>query len=355
MNPSDRFTVLKSLKQSVFGEVLLCRDSLNDTVVVCKRSSQRTLAAICDTHEDPVKERHILKTILKIKGSEEVVINLQDTADDANYLWTVFELADEGDLFDCVSLGRSGVIAHRRSLFHFMANAVSFLHRHGVAHRDISPENFFLFSDGKIKLGDFGMAMESDGSLVRDDPAKGRVGKKSYRAPEVDESVAYNPLSADVFSLGVTLFILLTGLPPFRAACSTDRNWAFLLREGGADHPTHLEQRLKALLEYYQRPAIDPSAMALLAGMLAVLPGQRLTIEQVMAHPWVAITSAGNVAGADIGDAQSDSNSDSEKSESDNREHSERDKDDPDADDAGKSQVNSDEDTEKSGGDGDNK
>ncbi|GMF44073.1 unnamed protein product [Phytophthora lilii] len=97
----------------------------------------------------------------------------------------------------------------RRSI-HIMTQVfagVNYLHQQiGIAHRDLSLENV-LMHNGECKVSDFGLSVAAKARC------KERVGKEYYMAPEVVAGKTYDPVKADIWSLGIMWFILLTGSP----------------------------------------------------------------------------------------------------------------------------------------------
>ena len=93
-----------------------------------------------------------------------------------------------------------------------LARAMSVAHQRGVVHRDLKPANILLTRDGRIKIADFGLATIDDAQESRRGSI---VGTPAYMAPELAQGVGSGP-SIDIYSLGATLYGLLTGRPPFQ-------------------------------------------------------------------------------------------------------------------------------------------
>lgn len=93
-----------------------------------------------------------------------------------------------------------------------LTSAVEYIHEHGVIHRDIKPQNIYYMSDGTVKLGDFGIAInESDNS---DSKSNSVMGSVHYLAPELCQS-GHATVQSDIYALGVTFFELITGRLPY--------------------------------------------------------------------------------------------------------------------------------------------
>lgn len=103
-----------------------------------------------------------------------------------------------------------------------IASALDFAHRHKVIHRDIKPANILLDEDGNAYLADFGIAKELDANSDGITAADTIVGSLDYISPEQARSEPVT-LRTDIYSLGVTLYEMLTGEHPYKEASSIER------------------------------------------------------------------------------------------------------------------------------------
>lgn len=102
-------------------------------------------------------------------------------------------------------------------IFSQIVLAVEHLHSKGLVHRDICLGNLLMDSRGTVKLIDFGMAVPAGCRLM-----KGRVGTPSYMAPEMIRKSEYTP-AADIYSIGIVMYELITGRKPFKGAMKEQR------------------------------------------------------------------------------------------------------------------------------------
>lgn len=174
------------------------------------------------------------------------------------------EYVPGGELFDY--LVRRGRLPPLEALHYFqqIIHAVDYCHRFNICHRDLKPENLLLDKDKNIKVADFGMAAwQSEERLLETS-----CGSPHYASPEIVAGRTYNGTASDIWSCGIILFALLTGRLPF-----DDDNIRTLL------------QKVKAGV--FDMPAdIDPAAQDLLSRMLEKEPEERITMPEVMAHPF---------------------------------------------------------------------
>merc|ERR1719450_1504017 len=120
-----------------------------------------------------------------------------------------------------------------RNFFCQMLDGVAYCHLAAVAHRDLKLENVLLNEQGALKLIDFGLShvypRQADGSVDRSKPLRDVCGSKSYAAPEVLGGRGYDGFAADMWSLGVCLFAMLSGFFPLDEASNNDWRYPKLL------------------------------------------------------------------------------------------------------------------------------
>ena len=151
--------------------------------------------------------------ILKIV-TDEFVLKLLDIIENESYLYIMTELCKGGDLYSYLNQ-RSFKISEEKAakLVYKLAKSVSFLHTLGIIHRDLKPENILMTDmtdDADIRISDFCICKR----LEPNETTKEIVGTLGYMAPEVLMGKDYN-FSADVWSIGIITYLLLTGYLPF--------------------------------------------------------------------------------------------------------------------------------------------
>ncbi|KAJ6904378.1 calcium-dependent protein kinase 26 [Populus alba x Populus x berolinensis] len=239
-NIRDLYTLGRKLGQGQFGTTYLCTEILTGIEYACKSICKRKLISKEDV-EDVRREIQIMhhlaghKNIVTIKGAYE-------------------------DPFERKAAELTKIIV----------GVVEACHSLGVMHRDLKPENFLLVNkddDFSLKAIDFGLSVFFKPGQIFTDV----VGSPYYVAPEVLLK-NYGP-GADVWTAGVILYILLSGVPPF---------WAET-QQGIFDAV------LKGYIDFDSDPwpLISDSAKDLIRKMLCSTPSERLTAHEVLCHPWI--------------------------------------------------------------------
>ncbi|RAL53181.1 hypothetical protein DM860_006853 [Cuscuta australis] len=264
-NICDLYTLGRRLGQGQFGTTFLCTEISTGKEYACKSISKRKLISSEDV-EDVRREIQIMyhlaghKNIVSIKGAYE----------DPLYVHIVMELCGGGELFDRII--ERGHYSERKAaeLTKIIVGVVEACHSLGVMHRDLKPENFLLVNkddDFSLKAIDFGLSVFFKPGQIFTDV----VGSPYYVAPEVLMK-SYGP-EADVWTAGVILYILLSGVPPFWA--ETQQGIFDAVLKGDID------------FESDPWPIISDSAKDLIQKMLCMRPSERLTAHEVLCHPWI--------------------------------------------------------------------
>ena len=217
-------------------------------------------------HEAEVLKRVSLHT--RIASLEA----LYETDDD---FYIVMEYVPGGELFD--HLCDHGAMSEKdaATLISELGGAIAILHAQGMCHADIKPENLLLTKDGHVKLVDFGLSCQfalRDGR--RTDPnQEGATGTMAYWAPEVFTDGPGLP--NDLWALGVVTYMLLTAGHPF------DDN-------GQADDETVRKNIVEGEPNMAEWPSsASAEARHVVERLLDKDPSSRLTIEQLLQHPWI--------------------------------------------------------------------
>jgi serine/threonine protein kinase len=140
------------------------------------------------------------------------VVTILDIGQDGDKRYLVTELVSGGTLEELLDTEVSLDPEYSCQIARQVADALAHAHAHGVVHRDIKPSNILLDADGGAKISDFGIAVVSDATQVT--VTGSVIGTAEYLAPEQGEGRRVTPRS-DLYSLGVVLYRMLSGRPPF--------------------------------------------------------------------------------------------------------------------------------------------
>jgi len=149
------------------------------------------------------------------------IIKLYETFEDIRNIYLVIEICEGGELFDRIIEKGHFTENEARNIFIQIMHAINYCHTNGICHRDLKPENFLLLTkaeDSPIKVIDFGLSTVFDdnskkGVINQKVAMTTKAGTPYYISPEVLEG-KYDE-SCDIWSSGVILYILLSGVPPF--------------------------------------------------------------------------------------------------------------------------------------------
>lgn len=230
-----------------------------------------------------VKEVAVMKRV----GGHDFVVKLHGYYERKGLHYIVMDLLPGGELFSEV-LKKGSIPEERcRSLFAQMLAGLHHIHCHGVAHRDLKLENVLYDAEGRLKWVDFGLAHSHkpnpEGAGYVPEALTQFCGSPSYTAPEIMARAGYNGFVADIWSLGVCLFAMVTGFFPLEEASPADWRFAKLARVQHDGHST-----THKIFEFYRRDCfLSAELVKLLDGMLQLDPRRRLSLRSIACSPWV--------------------------------------------------------------------
>ena len=290
-SPSKKEVNSATIQMRVTSNFLVKRGSYRDDYDVVRILSPHEHKRLLEIKHKRTQEHYVVKEVprSKVKGEnkqqmlKEVeilsklghpnLVRLHEVYQDKKKFCIVMERLTGGELFDFVV--ESGLLSEQVAalIMQQLLGAVSYCHKQAIVLRNIKPENIILTSQAtkveeiQVKLADFGMSttMDADQTLHK------VVGTELYTAPEV--FLGEYGASCDVWSLGVVLYVMLSGSLPFTA-----------------DNSEELRQQISSgnySMSSPQWDLVSEEAKDLIRNMLQVNPSLRYTADDVLNHTWV--------------------------------------------------------------------
>ncbi|XP_015085216.1 calcium and calcium/calmodulin-dependent serine/threonine-protein kinase-like [Solanum pennellii] len=273
------FSVVRRGKNRTTNEVVAIKtlrryepvpsEKKENNIKINKSSSGVVPGLICDTLL--TNELLVMRKIVEDVSPHPNVIHLYDVCDDSFGVHLILELCSGGELFDRIVGQPRYNEARAAAVVRQIAKGLEALHGANIVHRDLKPENcLFLNKDenSPLKIMDFGLSSFEDFA----DPVVGLFGSIDYVSPE---ALSRDKITTktDIWSLGVILYILLSGYPPFFAPSNRQKQQMILNGQFSFDEKTWKN--------------ISSSAKQLISNLLKVDPNMRPTAQQIVEDAWV--------------------------------------------------------------------
>lgn len=199
------------------------------------------------------------------------IVGFEHFFEDAENVYIILELCQSQSLNELLRRRKRLIELEVQCYVIQICNAVRYLHSHRVIHRDLKLGNLFLNDKMEVKIGDFGLAtkLEFDGERKRT-----ICGTPNYIAPEVLEGKQGHSYEVDVWSLGVIIYTLIIGKPPFETN----------------DVKTTYKRIRMNNYSFPESVQISSPARDLIQRILNNDPARRPTIDEILQHPWLNST-----------------------------------------------------------------
>lgn len=227
----DGFKILRKIENGGTSKVKLVEDSLNSTQYAAKilKTVSRSSLPYRTLFE---KEVNFLS-----KLHHTNILRLKDFVTCGTYIkknrkgrypcmYILTEFCANKDLYNFIFKYKSFDEDLTRFYFHQIVGALEICNKADVCHGDLKLENLLLDDQFDLKLADFGLSKDISGDKINE-----FTGTDYYMSPEINERKLYDGFKADIFSAGVTLFVMHIGAPPFYRACMNDRLYYQLQHE----------------------------------------------------------------------------------------------------------------------------
>lgn len=254
----DYYRLIKMIGKGAFGKVFLGVHLLTGKHVAVKSIEKKYIK------EESSQKKIFQEVLILKKMKHQKVIRLLEVFENKRYLFIVLEYASKGDMLRYVK--RKGRLTEdvAKDLFKQIVSGLRYCHQNLVLHRDIKLDNILLDENKNVKICDFGVSrFVKKGQVIKE-----QCGTPAYIAPEIIRDKGYEGCYADIWSLGVVLYAMVTGTVPFKADNIEDLHKVIL--KGKYSIPSFLSENCKDLL----------------SKMLKLNPYSRISIDVLDEHPW---------------------------------------------------------------------
>ena len=268
--------------QGAFGKVNIGLNILAGRVVAIKSFNKKEL----DKNGDNMK-KILYETDLMKKMNHPNITKILEVFEDEDYILITMEYINGGNLFSFVKKRRKLSEKTAKFLFKQIILGIQHIHSHKIVHRDIKLENILIDLNNNIKICDFGIGkiLTYNKQLLYD-----KCGTPMYMAPEIllsSKNHGYEGYPVDIWSAGISLYIMLSGTLPF----NLKNNESSSIEESSENNIELQYSIINNEPKYIEK--ISDEARDLLKGLLNKNPNKRLTIEQILNHPWLQMDNKG--------------------------------------------------------------
>ena len=284
--------------QGAFGKVNLGLNILTGRIVAVKSFNKNSSELTGENMKKIKYETNLMK-----KLNHPNITKILEMFEDEKYFLIIMEYINGGNLFSFVKKRRKLSEKTAKFLFRQIILGIKYIHEQNIVHRDIKLENLLIDLNNNVKICDFGIGrkLASKNELLHD-----QCGTLMYMAPEIllsTKEKGYEGFPVDIWSSGISLYIMLSGTLPFNYKHKKNKNGNEEEEEieDNEDEEESVSDKSKKNdddnfeLQYsivYKEPKriekISNEARDLLKGLLNKDPKKRLTCDEILNHPWLS-------------------------------------------------------------------
>ena len=273
--------------QGAFGKVNIGLNVLSGRVVAIKSFNKAKLTLNSENMKKILYETNLMQ-----KLNHPNITKILEMFEDDKFIFIIMEYINGGNLFSFVKKRRKLTEKIAKILYKQIILGIKHIHSKNIVHRDIKLENILIDLNNTVKICDFGIGviLDSENQLLYD-----QCGTPMYMAPEIllsSKKKGYKGFPVDIWSSGIALYIMLSGTLPFnikKDEKSKEKN-----SENFGDDDINSQSNNNYELQYSivkKNPKhiekISDEARDLLHGLLNKDPNKRLTIDEILNHPWL--------------------------------------------------------------------
>lgn len=261
--PLQVYKLIRTLGEGAFGKVKLVKHLPSEKFVAMKEISKASLTTTPTNYDRFIREITFFKTL-----SHPHLIALYEVIESPTHYYFVMNYADNSDLLTYITEQRYLKESKAKEIFTQIITGVMYLHKQHVVHRDLKPENILLMNNYNTAIiSDFGLA----NWYSNDNKLRTMCGSLHYASPEMIMGETYNGEASDVWSLGVILYVMVTGKLPF----------------DGCNNDEVCNKIVNVIYKFPMDMKVSKECKDLIMKMLVHEPQERIKLSDVMVHPFI--------------------------------------------------------------------
>ena len=254
------YEICDLLKEGSSSKIYLGKSKYTNEKVAIKTINKAPLQNDLDELLLITKQIETLK-ILKHRN----IITLYEIYESKKHIYLVTEYLPGKDVIEKLIHKKRFTEDEAQRIFFQLLDALTYMHKNNICHRNLRTEHILFDDNNRPKIVGFGYSSFYESNKL----IEGGYVSLCYACPEIIDETSYNPELADVWSLGVILYVLFCGYLPF--SDEDDNKNKILITSGKIDFPKEMSNKLKDLLRH----------------MLDINPQKRYTFQKILKHPWI--------------------------------------------------------------------